>query len=176
MLPIDPAMTTADPLDSAFDMVADVNTRLLVLGSLPGRQSLEAQRYYANPRNQFWRLMSPAAGIDLVLLDYPQRLASLLAAGIGLWDVIATARRRGSLDSAIQDVSANNLASAIASLPQLRALAFNGGTAYRIGTRQLGSVSGLALIPLPSSSSAHAVGIDAKAAVWQGLVAYRSPC
>ncbi|MET0365663.1 MAG: DNA-deoxyinosine glycosylase [Sphingobium sp.] len=170
----DLASLSAGALHSAFDMVANEHTRVLVLGSLPGRQSLEARRYYANPRNQFWELMSPVAGVNLVPLDYAERLEALLTAGIGLWDVIATARRKGSLDSAIQDASANDLNSAIASLPALRAMAFNGGTAFRIGMQQLSPDAGIAAIPLPSSSSAYAVGIEAKRSAWRRLLSYRT--
>jgi TDG/mug DNA glycosylase family protein len=165
-------MTNRDPLHQAFAMVADTRTRLLVLGSLPGRQSLAAQCYYANSCNQFWQLMTPVVGCDLVPLAYPQRLAAMLAAGIGLWDVAAAARRRGSLDSAMRDVAVRDLAAAIAGLPALRALAFNGGTASRIGQRQFGGAAPVALIALPSSSSAHAIGIAAKRAAWLGLADY----
>jgi TDG/mug DNA glycosylase family protein len=162
-------MTSADPFHHAFDRVADAQTRLLVLGSLPGRQSLAAARYYAHPQNQFWRLMSPAAGVNLAALDYAERLRALLAAGIGLWDVVGSARRRGSLDTAIRDAAPRDLKAAIAELPSLRAMAFNGAAAFAIGQRQLGAEPGVALIPLPSSSAAHAIGVEAKRAAWDRL-------
>jgi len=165
--------TDADPIHQAFGMVADERTRLLVLGSLPGRQSLEAGRYYANPRNQFWQLMSPIVGVDLVPLTYPDRLAALLAAGVGLWDVVATARRTGSLDADIRDATARDLKEAIAALPVLQAIAFNGSTAFKIGARQLG-LETVGLVMLPSSSSAHAIGIAAKRAAWEQLGDYLS--
>src|SRR3954470_14701487 len=92
-------------------------TRLLVLGSLPGDRSLAAQRYYAHPQNQFWRLMSGVIGRDLVALDYEARLAALSAAQIGLWDVVASARREGSTDAAIRDHVGNDLPALAASLP-----------------------------------------------------------
>ena len=162
-------MTDADPIHHAFDIVADARTQLLVLGSLPGRQSLDARRYYANPRNQFWRLMSPVTGIDLVPLGYQERLAALLAAGIGLWDVVGAARRTGSLDVAIRDMQPRDLQSALAAFPGVGALAFNGGTAFTIGRRQLGPDPAVELIALPSSSSAHAVAIGIKQLAWARL-------
>ena len=70
--------------DVAFGMVANAQTRLLLLGSLPGRASRAAGRYYAHPRNQFWRLLSPVVGADLMAMDYEARLSALLGAGIGL--------------------------------------------------------------------------------------------
>ncbi|HWU01221.1 MAG TPA: DNA-deoxyinosine glycosylase [Novosphingobium sp.] len=157
------------PPDTAFDMVANADTRVLVLGSLPGRQSLAQGRYYANPRNQFWQLLSPVVGADLVAMAYPQRLATLLVSGIGLWDVIASARRQGSLDTAIRDAALRDLPAAAAALPQLRALAFNGQKAFAIGQRQMKGHPSPALVALPSSSSAHTASLAIKQAAWSRL-------
>jgi hypoxanthine-DNA glycosylase len=157
----------------AFAPVADARTRVLVLGSLPGAASLRAGQYYAHPQNAFWRLIGPVAGRDLAALPYPDRLAALLGARIGLWDVIATAARRGSLDAAIRDPEHADLPALVASLPELRAVAFNGGTAARIGRRRLAG-SGLALLDLPSSSPAYAgMPLAEKAARWSVLAGYR---
>lgn len=155
--------------DQAFDLVADADCRLLVLGSFPGLRSLQARRYYAHPRNQFWQLMSPATGVDLVPLDYEARLGALVARGIGLWDVAQTAQREGSLDAALRAVQARNLAALPMRLPKLRAMAFNGAAAYRIGLRQMGSHPPVALIPLPSSSAAHTRPLAAKLTAWSQL-------
>lgn len=158
--------------EQAFDLVADANCRLLVLGSFPGVRSLQARRYYAHPGNQFWKLMSPVAGVDLAALEYDERLVALVARGIGLWDVAQTARRKGSLDAALREVEARDLRTLAAQLPHLRAMAFNGGTAFRIGQRQMGANPPVALIPLPSSSGAHAIPLAAKQAVWNQLGAW----
>jgi hypoxanthine-DNA glycosylase len=141
---------------SAFAPFAFADTRILILGSLPGEASLAAQRYYAHPQNQFWRLTGAVIGReDLASLDYEARLEVLIAAGIGVWDAIASATRNGSLDAAIREVQHAELADLVATLPQLRAVAFNGATAARIGRRLLEGAS-VALIDLPSSSPAFA--------------------
>src|SRR3546814_9631689 len=80
----------------SFPPVVDQRTRLLILGSLPGEQSLAAGRYYANPRNQFWALVGDAIGVDLPALDYDARLHTLLDHRIGLWDSVGEAARVGS--------------------------------------------------------------------------------
>jgi hypoxanthine-DNA glycosylase len=133
---------TESPPSQAFDPVVNTDTRALVLGSLPGRISLRENRYYAHPQNQFWRLMSGVTGVDLVSLSYKYRIDALLNAGIGLWDVIASAHRRGSLDSAILSAQIRHLATMITTLPSLRAVAFNGRTALRFGLKQLGAATG----------------------------------
>ena len=145
------------------------DARLLILGSLPGERSLAAQRYYAHPTNQFWRLLGAALAEPLAELDYDVRLARLEARGVALWDVVGTAVRQGSLDGAIRAAEANPLADFVASHPRLRAVGFNGKTAARIGRRALGQPDRLTLIDLPSSSAALTIGFEAKLASWKQL-------
>lgn len=140
----------------AFAPFADARTRVLVLGSLPGDASLKAAQYYAHPQNAFWRLIGGVIGEDLHAMAYPDRVEALRAAGVGLWDVIASAVRKGSLDAAIRSPEAADLRGLIAGLPSLRAVAFNGATAAKGGRKILAGVEGLTLIDLPSSSPAHA--------------------
>src|ERR1700761_6828570 len=97
-------------LKSSFPPVADRGTRLLLLGSLPGEVSLSRAQYYAHPQNQFWRLIGAVIGADLAGAGYADRLAMLLAHGVGVWDVVREARRTGSLDTAIRDHQPNALA------------------------------------------------------------------
>ncbi|AYJ86802.1 DNA-deoxyinosine glycosylase [Sphingomonas paeninsulae] len=160
-------------IKASFAPVTNGNTTVLVLGSLPGDRSLAEQRYYAHPQNQFWTLMSRVTDVDLCVLEYEARLAALLVAGVGLWDVVGVAVRTGSTDAAIRDVSANDLTGLIQSLPMLRAIGFNGGTALSIGRRQLGAAANsLAIVALPSSSPLHTVGAAAKQPAWNELRKY----
>jgi len=102
----------------------------------------------------------------LTSLLYPDRLGRLKACGVVLWDVIASAQRSGSLDAAIKSPEAADLRGLIESLPELRAVAFNGGLAAKLGRRILADLDGVTLIDLPSSSPAHAISLSAKAASW----------
>lgn len=141
---------------SAFPPVVSAETRVLILGSLPGETSLAARRYYAHPQNLFWRLSGAVIGReDLAALDYDARLGALLREGIGLWDTVASAVRQGSLDAGIREAEHAPLTGLVATLPRLRAVGFNGKTSARIGRPQLAG-SSLALLDLPSSSPAHA--------------------
>lgn len=152
----------------AFEPVFDANTRLLILGSLPGDASLKAAQYYAHPRNAFWRLIGDVLGHDLTALAYEERLTALKRAGVGLWDVIASAERPGSLDAAIRRPEAADLRGLVADLSGLRAVAFNGGAAARLGRAVLADAR-VELIDLPSSSPAHARPFEQKAAAWAVL-------
>lgn len=162
-------MTQSTPRKASFPPVIDPAVRVLILGSLPGDRSLAARQYYAHPQNQFWRLISAVIGRDLTVLAYPERLAALLAAHVGLWDVVATAHRPGSTDAALSDIAANDIAPLAATLPDLQAIAFNGGTALKHGLRQLGPDNRHAIAALPSSSPLHTIGFDAKLPAWLAL-------
>ncbi|MBA3897890.1 MAG: DNA-deoxyinosine glycosylase [Sphingomonadaceae bacterium] len=156
-----------------FAPVVNARTCVLVLGSLPGEASLAAARYYAHPQNQFWRLVGGVLSLDLASLAYEARLPALLAHGVGLWDTVGEALRAGSLDGAIRDARANDLAALVATLPELRAIAFNGKTAARVGRSVFGE-TGLTLIDLPSSSPALTTPFAAKARAWQALAEFAS--
>lgn len=135
-----------------FPPVAGKRTKVLVLGSLPGTASLRLGQYYGHPRNRFWELVGAALGEDLRALSYARRLERLKARGIALWDVVAEARRPGSLDSAIRDESHNEVAALIARLKP-RAIFLNGLKAAAAFRR---CAPGLPAIVLPSSSPANA--------------------
>ena len=149
--------------------VAREDARLFILGSLPGDASLAARRYYAHPQNAFWRLVGGVIGEDLHGLDYPRRLERLTANRIGLWDVVAHAERRGSLDQAIRSAGHNPLADYFAGFADLEAVAFNGATAAAAGRRLLGGFAHLTLIDLPSSSPANTRPLAEKAQAWASL-------
>ena len=152
--------------------IARPDARLFILGSLPGDASLAARRYYAHPRNQFWRLLSLVLGEDLRSLSYEDRLHRLATHRIGLWDVVGSAVRRGSLDQAIRDPAHNAVAGLVQAYPNIEAIAFNGTVAATAGRRLLPDASEIALIDLPSSSPANTQPFDEKAAAWAQLAAF----
>lgn len=155
---------------ACFDPVVDDRTCLLVLGSLPGEKSLVLQEYYGNRQNKFWALMSDVIGVDLVAREYAARLSALREHGVGLWDVVADAQRMGSLDSNIKERRENDLCGLLASHPNIRAIAFNGGTAVKLGMKILGArASAYDIVTLPSSSPAYTLPYAEKALRWAKL-------
>lgn len=156
-------------MKTGFAPVADANTRLFILGSLPGDRSLALGQYYGHPTNQFWRLLGAVIEEDLSSLSYEARLERLRSHGVGLWDVFHAAHRPGSGDSAIRDGLHNPLGDLIADFPRLSAIAFNGGTAAREGRRTFAADCRVQLIDLPSSSAANTCRFEAKLASWKRL-------
>ena len=156
--------------------IARRDARLFVLGSLPGDASLAGRRYYAHPTNQFWRLLGAAIGEELQPLPYEERLERLAEHRIGLWDVIASASRRGSLDQAIREAEHNRVEHLLQDFPELRAIAFNGATASTIGRKLVGEApAGVELIDLPSSSAANTRTFAEKLNAWSRLAQFAGP-
>jgi double-stranded uracil-DNA glycosylase len=158
----DKRMTQRPQHDRCFPPIAQRDATTLVLGSLPGRRSLEAQQYYAHPHNAFWKLIG-ALFEDDGAATYTHRVRVLTKNRIALWDVLAAAERPGSLDSSIVHASAkaNDFAEFFRSHPRIRRVFFNGRKAEQMYRRfvlpRLGEeFSDIRYECLPSTSPAHA--------------------
>ncbi|WP_337881618.1 DNA-deoxyinosine glycosylase [Rheinheimera sp.] len=150
--------------------VLGAEPKLLILGSMPGVASLEAQRYYAHPRNLFWPLLADILQFALCD-DFAQRYQQLTSRGIALWDVLAHCERQGSLDSAIrkQSVLCNPIIELVQQHPSIQRICVNGSTAWTLLNKHQPRLSDLVeLVKLPSTSPAHAsVSRAEKRAAWQ---------
>lgn len=155
-----------------FGPVADAQSRVLILGSVPGLESLRKQQYYGHPQNAFWRLMCALLGTPYPQ-DYGARLDMLRARGIALWDVIQSCERKGSLDAAIRNARVNDFPAFFAAHPRIGHVFFNGSMARRIFARQVGfGFAGVGFTPLGSTSPAHAVTFEARLADWRRILPY----
>lgn len=159
----------------SFVPVADATARVLVLGSMPGIESLRARQYYAHPRNAFWRIMGDLIGASPEL-PYTTRTRQLKSAGIALWDVLAACEREGSLDADIDtdSIIANDLQSFLTRHPRITHVFFNGATAercFRIHVKPTLDTDALHLQRLPSTSPAHAaLDYRRKLQAWRAIL------
>lgn len=155
-----------------FQAVADQNTRTLILGSMPGRDSLNAGQYYAHGRNAFWPIMAELFGA-MPENSYDKKLLTLKQNSIGLWDVIKQCRRKTSLDSAIEEksIEVNNFSVFLQNHPKIFRICFNGVKAEQSFNRYvLASIHAnhINFIRLPSTSPAHArMSFQQKLEVWK---------
>lgn len=163
-------ITPPAKLSLGFSPVAGPDARLLVLGSMPGVASLEADQYYAFQRNVFWKLMGDlfAAGPNL---NYPSRLQKLIANHVALWDVIQACHRPGSLDSAISEdgMATNDFGSFFRKYPHITRVYFNGQKAAGLFKEKVApTLTGrYEYLTLPSTSPAHAaMSYAAKLEAW----------
>ena len=155
----------------SFAPIARSDARVLILGSVPGVKSLGAMEYYAHPRNAFWEIMNALCGAARGL-PYAQRLERLQDAGIAVWDVLHSAEREGSLDSAIQHAIPNDLAGLLRDCPSIALIALNGSyasaTFKRYARTTLEPRTDLRVVTLPSTSPANArASLAQKLEVWR---------
>lgn len=160
----------------SFPPLEAPGARILLLGTMPGVASLNAQQYYAHPRNAFWRIMADLFGIAADR-PYAQRAAQLAQKGVVVWDVLQCCVRPGSLDAAIERDSElpNDIAGLLARQPGIARIGLNGGTAARLFKRHIEPrlpADRYTCIALPSTSPAHAgLSFERKLEAWRALIA-----
>lgn len=130
------------------------DARILILGSLPGDESLRKQEYYGNPKNMFWKVIGNVLE-EQVPFSYPEKVAYLEKYGIALWDVLKSAQREGSLDSNIQNEEFNDLEGFLLEHPSISVIALNGGKAEKSFSKYLRrhpALRGKRIVPCKSTS------------------------
>ncbi|MBO4633332.1 MAG: DNA-deoxyinosine glycosylase [Lentisphaeria bacterium] len=156
----------------SFAPVAGTDARVLILGSMPGGESLRKQQYYAHPRNIFWRIMGTLFDFPSEL-PYEKRLDHLKLRHVALWDALAGCKRAGSLDSNIRDPEPNDIAGLLRHCPSIRVIFCNGGASYRFLKKYhagLFSRPELEIIQLPSTSPAAALySFEEKLSRWTAV-------
>jgi hypoxanthine-DNA glycosylase len=160
------------PLLFCFEPIADSNAEILILGSMPGQESLAASQYYANRRNAFWKIMGQLLGFDPDA-SYETRLHELKAGHIALWDVLQSCTRIGSLDARIDadSITVNDFQGFFRTHDKIRAVLFNGAkaeSAYRQYVLPTVSTAPISYLRLPSTSPAHAaLSYEQKLQAWR---------
>ena len=115
----------------SFKPSVDNNSKILILGSMPGVKSLEEQQYYAHPQNRFWKVMDSVCNEPkLHDFDYALKLKTLLKNNIALWDTFKTCKRDGSLDSDIQNETPNDIRKLLKKYPNIKTICLNGNKSY----------------------------------------------
>jgi hypoxanthine-DNA glycosylase len=156
----------------SFPPFADARSRVLVLGTMPGPEALRKHEFYGFKGNHFWKIM-----IDLLApggaLDYPEKLALLRRHRIAVWDVLESCTRDGAADSTIRATTPNDIPGLLARHPGIHTIFCNGTTSARLFARYFGGTITVPMIPLPSTSPAHAtMPYAVKRARWTIVVAH----
>jgi double-stranded uracil-DNA glycosylase len=154
----------------SFPPIADANARILILGSMPGQASLDANQYYAHKRNLFWPIMGELLGFDPTL-SYIEKTECLKTSGVAVWDVLQSCQREGSLDVCIKNETPNDFGTFLNSHPQINTIFFNGdkaATSFKKYVLTELQQTHCHLIRLPSTSPANASQTVAmKRQAWQ---------
>jgi len=163
----------------SFPPIIEPSSRVLILGSLPGDESLRQQQYYAHPRNQFWRILAEVYAAPFPE-TYPDCVALVLQQRLALWDVIRHGERERSLDQAIRNATPNDFAWLFRTYPAVQALVFNGRKAHDLFERRVlqpQALNGIERLPrllLPSTSPAATLPLAAKIERWRQITAFQT--
>jgi hypoxanthine-DNA glycosylase len=159
----------------SFPPIIDTASRVLILGSLPGDESLRQQQYYAHPRNQFWRILAEIYAVPFPE-TYADRVALVLQQRLALWDVIRHGEREGSLDQAIRNATPNDFAWLFTTYPAVQAIVFNGRKAHDLFERRvlqsqaLQEIDRLPRLLMPSTSPAATLPLAVKIERWRQII------
>ncbi len=157
---------------SSFPPIIDKESKILILGSIPGVKSLEMQQYYAHPQNKFWKIIFELF-TEKFTTDYDERIKILEKYHVALWDVIDNCERKGSLDSEIRNEEANKIGELLHSYPNIKAIFCNGQKYHKNLLKILPKNFHLPIIVLPSTSPAYAsLKYEEKLLSWQGIKNY----
>ena len=142
----------------SFKPSIDNNSRILILGSMPGVKSLEEQQYYAHPQNRFWKVMASICNEPkLYEFAYDLKLKTLLKNNIALWDTIKSCKREGSLDSDIQNETPNDIKGLLKNYPNIKTICLNGNKSYSAFKKYFPDLSEkYNCLKMPSTSPANA--------------------
>ncbi|WP_332888659.1 DNA-deoxyinosine glycosylase [Salipaludibacillus keqinensis] len=163
----------------SMDPIIAPGANILILGSMPGEQSLKRQQYYGNPRNHFWFILDELFQTDISTRNYDDKRQFLKDKKIALWDVIASCERKGSLDSAIRDEKMNDIRTLLKNYPTIQWVGLNGTKAYD-SFRKYSKNHTLPALPfkkLPSSSPVPGRNVktfNEKVESWRELTNYLS--
>lgn len=172
-------MSKTKPLSYSFPPIETAAATKLILGSMPGVESINQQQYYAHPRNAFWPIMAALIDLDSTA-DYQQRCESIATNGIAVWDVLKACHRPGSLDQHIDTATleANDFHAFFSRHPNIRAVFFNGAKAEQLFKREVlpelePELQALSYLRLPSTSPAHAaMTLEQKIKNWEIIQSY----
>lgn len=154
----------------SFPPIVDENCNVLILGTMPGNKSLQLKQYYANPTNQFWKIISVVTEENFNV-RYEAKKKLLLKNKISIWDVLMHCEREGSLNVNISDEVPNDFKSFFAQYPNIKAVFFNGGKAEKMFSKYNLIGSTKSHTTLPSTSSANtSMTRDKKTQIWQDKI------
>lgn len=151
---------------NSFPAFIDSNTKILILGTMPGIASLTKQEYYGNPRNHFWRIMYTLFDTLPVSDSFEEKIQLLQKNKIGLWDVLENCERKGSLDIHIKNHKENDFEMLFKQYPAINTIVFNGKESQKYFIKKFGQIEGITYYVMPSTSPANTMSFENKLKIW----------
>lgn len=150
----------------SFPPIISKDSKILILGSIPGVQSLEKQEYYAHPQNQFWKILFELKQENFTN-QYAEKLIFLAKIKIALWDTIESCERKGSKDTEIKNEVENSILELLKNFPNIKAIFCNGQKSHKNLMKILDKNHPLPIFVLPSTSPLHTISLEKKMESWK---------
>jgi hypoxanthine-DNA glycosylase len=151
---------------NSFPPFVNSQTKILILGTMPGIASLEKQEYYAHKRNHFWKIMYTLLNNLPISEIFEEKIQLLQANNIGLWDVLENCERKGSLDIHIKNQKENDFETLFKEFPGISKIVFNGKESHKYFLKKFGQIKGITYYVMPSSSPSNTMSFDNKLKSW----------
>ncbi len=156
---------------SSFPPIVSKDSKILILGSVPGIKSLEMQEYYAHPQNKFWRILFELFHEDFTA-DYAEKIELLKKNKIAVWDVIDSCERKGSLDTKIKNEAHHDILQLLQDFPSIKVIFCNGQKSFKTLRKILSDDLKIPILVLPSTSPAYTIPYQRKLNDWSVLKSY----
>ena len=153
---------------SSFPPIVSKDSKILILGSVPGIKSLEKQEYYAHPQNKFWRILFELFQEDFTT-DYAEKIELLNKNKIAVWDVIDSCERKGSLDTEIKNEAHHDILQLLQDFPSIKVIFCNGQKSFKSLRKILPDDMKIPILVLPSTSPAYTIPYQQKLKDWSVL-------
>jgi hypoxanthine-DNA glycosylase len=151
---------------NSFPPFVNSQTKILILGTMPGIASLEKQEYYAHKRNHFWKIMYTLLNNLPISEIFEEKIQLLQANNIGLWDVLENCERKGSLDIHIKNQKENDFETLFKEFPGISKIIFNGKESHKYFLKKFGQIKGITYYVMPSTSPANTMTFENKLKIW----------
>ena len=150
----------------SFPYFIDSKTEILILGTMPGAISLAKQEYYANPRNNFWKIIFTLFDSIPIAKTFEEKVQFLQSNKIGLWDVLENCERKGSLDIHIKNHKENDFENLFKEFTSIKKIIFNGKESHKYFLKKFGQIEGITYYVMPSTSPANTMTFENKLKIW----------
>ena len=151
---------------TSFAPIVNSETKILILGTIPGITSLAKQEYYGHPRNHFWTILFQLLDTMPIPDVFEEKVKTLQNHKIGLWDVLKNCKRQGSLDIHIKKPVENDFEGLLKKFPSINKIVFNGKESHRYFFKKFGQIQGITYFVMPSTSPANTMPLEKKFEIW----------
>ena len=151
---------------TSFAPIVNSETKILILGTIPGVASLAKQEYYGHPRNHFWPILFELLNTMPVSNVFEDKVKTLQTHKIGLWDVLKNCQRQGSLDIHIKKPLENDFEGLLKQFPNINKIVFNGKESHKYFFKKFGQIQGITYYTMPSTSPANTMSLEKKIEIW----------